>query len=459
MIGSSRVPALLLALAVAVRVLVAARTEVPDRDAAAYLWMAEQVARGDLAAAFGGVFHPVYPLLVALVLAIAPRLDAVLAGQIVSCGAGALAVLPLFAWSASVFGRSAACAAGFLYAVGVWFARHPADCLSEGPFYLLVGIAVWLLGRARVAPARALAVAGVISGLAYGTRPEGAALLLIGFPWLWSRGARAGALAFALGFACGGAPWPLGYAVFGAGFTPSPKLVFNYAVGIGGDPAGGVQHYLLHLARLPGALCEALGFAAAPLALIGAWCARPWRWRNPEMLVLALFALQLAVIPFLRAHYRFVSGYGFLCLAFAGYAWQRWQPQWQTLHPALRVALVLTAVGGDLVRLPVMRRADRAVERDLGFYLRARLAPGEAIATDMPRLAYFAGVEPGPPRRIRPDDLIEACKSPRTRYAVFVAPRTAVHGADFGAAWAPAPLPQSLEAEVRARSILVFERR
>jgi hypothetical protein len=172
-----------------------------------------------------------------------------------------------------------------------------------------------------------------------------------------------------------------------------------------------------------------------------------------------LFALQLAVIPFLRAHYRFVSGYGFLCLSFAGYAWQRWQPKWRALHPALRVALILAAVAGDLVRLPVVRRADRVVERDLGAYLGARLAPGEAIATDMPRLAFFAGLEPGPPRRIRPVDLLEACKSPRTRYAVFVAPRTAVHGEDLGADYAKAPLPEPLAAEVRARAILVFERR
>ena len=368
-------------------------------------------------------------------------------------------MLPLFAWSATLFGRPAACAASFFYAVGVWFARHPADCLSEGPFYLLVALAVWLLGRTRIASPRALAVAGILAGLAYGTRPEGAALLLVGFPWLWSRDARAGALAFACGFLCGGVPWPLGYAWWGGGLTPSPKLVFNYAVGMGGDPAGGVQHYLLHLARLPATLCEALGFVAAPLALVGVWCARPLRWRTPQVLVLALFALQLAVIPFLRAHYRFVSGYGFLFLAFAGFAWQSWQPKWRALPPALRVALILAAVGGDLVRLPVLRRADRVVERDLGAYLRARLAPSEAIATDMPRLEYFAGLEPSPPRRIRPDDLLEACKSARTRYAVFVAPRTAVHSEELGASYAEALLPEPLAAEVRARSILVFERR
>ena len=44
----------------------------------------------------------------------------------------------------------------------------------------------------------------------------------------------------------------------------------------------------------------------------------------------------------------------------------------------------------------------------------------------MPRLAYFAGAKPPPPRRITPEEILEACKSVDTRYAVVVRERTPV---------------------------------
>jgi hypothetical protein len=102
----------LLLLCAAARVMVCARTEVPGRDGVAYLWMAEQAAAGDPAALFATVFHPLYPALVAVLLFCLPGLDAVAAGQLVAAGAGALAVLPLFWLTRTLFGSSGATWAG-----------------------------------------------------------------------------------------------------------------------------------------------------------------------------------------------------------------------------------------------------------------------------------------------------------------------------------------------------------
>ena len=182
------------------------------------------------------MFHPLYSVLVAAVLWVVPGVDSVVAGQLVACGAGALAVLPLFALTQRLYGRTAALAAGLFYAVGIWFARHPADCLSEGLFYLLVASAVSMLA-AEERGWRRLLGAGLLAGLAYGTRPEGASLLVVGAAWLALAGARW--WVYALGFAVTAAPWPLGWTLWGGGFTVTPKASFNYAVGVGGEESAG----------------------------------------------------------------------------------------------------------------------------------------------------------------------------------------------------------------------------
>lgn len=455
----------LLLLAAAARALVAARTAMFDRDAATYVWMAQQVVSGKPDMAFQTVFHPLHSLLIAALLGIAPGVDPMRAAQIVSCGLAALAVIPLAVLTTRLAGRTAAVAAAVFYAVGVWFCRHPADGLSEGPFYLLVATTALLL----VAPSRrttaGAALAGLLAALAYGTRPEGASLWLVGAPWAWCRGERRRAVAFTLAFAAGALVWPLGWAIAGGGFTLTPKLSFNLAVGVAGSE-GGLVHYLEHLARVPGALFEAIGYATVPLAFLGAWTARAqWRAHHPYTFLVGVFLLQVAVIPTLFSNIRFLSGYGILLLPLAGAGVAALWPRLAG-RPALCWSLVALALAGDLVRLPQPRRADRVVLRELGTWLGARLRERQVdlgtrpIASDMPRLEFFAGQRPGPPRRIAPTEIVEACKSTVTRYAVFVRPRTPVPARTLAKlGFRRADLPPGLRELARRRHVEVYERR
>jgi hypothetical protein len=317
---------------------------------------------------------------------------------------------------------------------------------------------VWLLCKPGAGCA-ALAAAGALAGLAYGTRPEGAALLLVAAPWLGRRRGAGAAAAFAAGFAALAWPWPLGWALWGGGLTPTPKLAFNYRVGVGAAGDDAWAHYAAHLAQLPGEFCEAIGYAAAPLALVGLLGARRWGCGSPAALVGALLALQAAVIPLLRSHHRFLSGYGCLALVFAGVAVARAAPRWRRLAPGWQVALACAALAGDLVRIPAARRADRAVLVELGGWLRPRLPRGERIATEMPRLEWLAGQRPSPPRRIERAELLAACAAPATRYAVVVAARSGVTAADLAAAGLrPLALPPARQAAAAPRGRLVYER-
>jgi hypothetical protein len=407
-----RAPWSLLLLAAALRALVCIRTAVPGRDGATYLWMAERAAAGDFGALFQTVFHPLYPALVGALLKTAPGLDPVVAGQVVACGLGAIAVVPLWAVARALFGERAAFWCGFAYATGAWFARTPAECMSEGPFYL--GVAIWahaLLGG------RVL-LAGAASAFAYLARPEGMALAAIGSAWLLARGERRNAaLALAAALLLG-ALLPLGYAAFGDGWTLTPKAAFNYEVGVGGSPAP-VLRYLREAAGLPTAALEDLGWLWFPLMVAGAWRFRPRHWRDGAVPLLLPFLAQCAVVPLLQSHQRFLSGFGALLCAFGGALVPQLLDAARRRHRAGPLLVVLALVASE-ARIAGARNQDRAIERELGRTLRAHLRPGEVVVSDMPRLDYFAGQKPPPPRPILPEDLLARAADPACRYVVLV---------------------------------------
>lgn len=440
----------LLVLALGVRAMVAARTHVPGRDGATYLWMAEQIAGGDLTAAFTTVFHPLYPLLVGGLLGLLPGLGAVLAGQVIASGCGALAVVPLFALTEDRFGRTAARVCGLCYALGLWVSRYPAECMSEGPFYLAVATWAHALLGARGRPA----LAGAAAALAFATRPEGLVLLACGAGWVWR--AREDLRRFLAWAVMGTTLVPLGYALAGAGVSLTPKLAFNLEVGVGASTAP-LAHYLEHFVRGVGSAFEAIGYLVVPLALVGG--RRVWRVPGGRALVLVLatpLLAQLVVVPLLRSYLRFLSGFGILALPLVGAALRSPLP---AVLARGRWLILAAALAPDVLRLPLARGTDRLVERELGVHLRALLAPGQFIATEMPRLEFFAGQRPGPPRPIARSEVMARCQNARTRFAVLVAARTDVHDLDLRAlGFAPLSLPSRLSMLARERGLLVYHR-
>ena len=440
-----------LVVACLVRWLVAWRTDVPGRDGVTYLWMAEHAARGEIGALFATVFPPVYPALVALVVCALPGLDIVIAGQLVSCAMAALAIVPLFLLCDRLFSRPAAHVAALVYGLGLWFARHPAECMSEGPFFLFAGLVA--LGLARE---RWLFCSGLLAGLAYATRPEGAALWLCAVLWLLAKRNLRGALLFAAGGVLTAALVPLGYWALGSGWTLTPKAAFNWDVGAGGAEGSRLAFYLRNAVDLVGAAFEGLGFLTVPLIALGLWVARPRGLTDARLVLLAPFVMQCAVVPLLRANERFVLGYGFLMLGFAGAGCAVLLAR---LPRSGCVAVLLAVVGRDLVCLPQAWQRERRIERDLGSWLRTQLATGEKLATEMPRLEFFAGQKPGPPRPITAAEILAQARVPDTRFVVVVAARTPMDlGELVQLGFTTAKLPDTLERAALARGISVHSR-
>ena len=458
------------ALALLVRLFVASRVHIPGRDGATYLWMGEQVCNGNFAASFRTVFPPVYPWCIAAVLRLAPDIDPMFAGQLASGLLSALAVFPLFAIAERLFDRRAAIFASLFFALGTWFARHPADCMTEGPFYLWVGTAVLLLIRG--GPVASTLGASVFIALAYGTRPEGAGLALVSVPWMWLRDRqRAAWLALSTAAMC--LLFPIGYAVWGHGFTLTPKAAFMWPYGAGRDDGSGVLFYLEHLLRLPGHVFEAVGYIATIAAAIGIAKRGDKSLKSDASLLLLLFALQLLVIPLARSTIRFVSGYGMLVLAFAGHGYARMLQTKPMQRRGAMALLALLAFGPDLVRLPQHKREDKTIERDLGRYLKERMQPGDIIVSaehretsgyDLPfsmcRIEWFVGMEPSPPRTLAIEELRAMAQDPRCRFGL-IAHLPAGFGPDDlrGFGYEPHALPADLAERAAARRIQVFERR
>lgn len=456
-------------LALAVRAAVAMRVYIPGRDGATYLWMGEQIASGNFAVSFETVFPPVYPWTIAIVLWLCPGIDPVIAGQIASGGLGAAAVFPLWAVTERLFDRSCALVTCLFYALGTWFARHPADCMTEGPFYLWVALVALLLIRGT----KTLGTIGIglLIGLAFGTRPEGAGLAVIGIPWLWLRDKQQ-AIVLALAAGAFGMCTPIGYAIWGEGFTLTPKATFMWPHGAGRDDGGGILFYLDNLWRVPGHAFEGIGFVATALAVVGVVTRRERRLRDGTSLLLGLFLLQVAIIPLARSTLRFVSGYGMLMLAFSGKGLRWIQARWWPKPTWARAALVLLAFAPDLVRIPSPQREDKTIERDLAHHLRERMNEGDLVVSaehresssyDLPfsmcRIEYFVGMEPSPPRPLSLDEVRQMALDPRTKFGLLGGEDTGITAADLIAlGYRPYALPRDLAERATKRRIAVFER-
>lgn len=431
--------------------------------------MGEQVANGRFEASFATVFPPFYPWCIAATLTIAPGLDTVRAGQIASILPAAMATLPLWWISIRISDRLGAHLACLCYALGAWFCRHPADCMSEGPFYLLVATVTCILLST---PGFAMATfAGFLVGLAYGTRPEGAALAIVGAPWLWLR-SRACATAFAAASALTSLLFPVGYAVFGDGFTLTPKAQFNWQVGAGDDANGGITHYLLHLVRMPGHVFESIGYVATALAIIGMFARGREALRGPSSLPVSLFCIQALVAPILRSTIRFYSGYGMLLLAFVADGARLLSHRLRIVDRRAMALLGLVALAPDLVRIGTPQREEKAVLRELGIYLRPRMQPEDDLATaelrpsenvhrpsTMCRVEFFAGKQPGPPRTLTIEETRSMFESPGARFAVLGGKVPGLTREDVIAmGFVEHRLPPGMADRAANRQIQVFER-
>ncbi|MBW2713056.1 MAG: glycosyltransferase family 39 protein, partial [Deltaproteobacteria bacterium] len=175
-----RILALLLLLALTMRTLHWKMTAVMFNDGPTFIGIAQDFAEGKWAHGLAADFHPAYSFLIYLAHFLIP--DWELAGATVSILAGTLSLACLYSFIRHAFGLRQAWIGGLIYAVQPYAVRFSGDVQSEALYLLFLLGAIALLWRALDEDRLGLAVlAGVSSGLAYLTRPEGLGVVVVGF--------------------------------------------------------------------------------------------------------------------------------------------------------------------------------------------------------------------------------------------------------------------------------------
>jgi Dolichyl-phosphate-mannose-protein mannosyltransferase len=446
---------LLLVLTTAMRIWQVSHTEVVSRDTLSYIRVAWQLEQGDCRAVLRGTqYHPGYPAtILAMSRLVRPLTGAdlvtgmQLSAQWASIVSGILLVIPMFLLGREFFEQRISFWATLLFQCLPTCSRVLADGLSESLFLLLSSTSFLFAAKSlRNGSLLGLAVSGLAGGLAYLTRPEGAALvvatglvvllmqafrasrcslgrlclrgvslatpaLLVAVPYMLVIGhftAKQSALSVVQvasleGTADSAEPQPQGV---------RPLVVVNLPLAIWKlDDRGSSNPYIWTLWAFSGVLVRAFFYVLWVPALIGLWVYRDRVTGFPGIWVMVLVNLAL-----MAALFRIAVNLGYisdrhlmllvLCLSYwtvAGIvilgqrlaAWQqlrhglqenaRWKPHYWSL--LLLVVLTGIPLGKSLQPL----HDNRVGFRMAGYWIRENTNPNDPLVDPLGWTYYYAG--------------------------------------------------------------------
>lgn len=432
--GSWRVLGLLAAAAVALRALAWSRTVVLFNDGPIFLELAEAMGSGRWAEVLAHPYHPLYPLAIHGFAVVAPGLEA--AAALVSIVGGGLAVAALYVFLTDTFGPRLGAIGAATLALHPHAVAFSSDVQSDGLYMGLFVLAAALAWRGLSGARPGLAAAaGVASGLAYLTRPEGLGVVLVAGAgalvlvatqrWTLRAGAAWGA-ALAIGASAIVLPYVVAVHEVTGVWTATQKKpalqIGERRVGFDGAPAAveTAEPLTLAMPEIPsvpepwgeralfavtevvGAAGSAMRFELLPFLLLGLVLARG-RPTGRGAYIGGFALLYGVVLLALVAGAGYVSRrhalppmvlcFGYLALGLEAAA--RWvldrlgrrTAAESALVGALAVAIVaVLALPRDLRP----RREDRAAGREVAEWLRAQPAEPGAVAASRLQVAYYA---------------------------------------------------------------------
>lgn len=414
----------------------------PSTDGPLYLWMAQAFARGQFAAGLDCVFHPGWSLLLAPLVALG--LDSFLAAKLLGALCGGCTAVLLWRIAHRWVAGWPAVGAALLFAGSFHAVRLPGDAYSESAYLVLVSLGLWLvLGQRPVG-------GGLAFGIAFWVRPEALCL----WPLLWARPADRRRLWTAVSVATLGAMlYPaLRFLALGE-LAATPKLGFMRPMGpLGADSLGSVATGLLRNAgRVPLAAMPALDWIGFPLGLAGLWLLQRANRRAARACLLALVLGWLAMIAF-QVKPRFFLSQMPLLLPLAALT-LRWA--WPVVIVALGISLF--RIGRDVREPP---RVEKHAERELGRWLARRGVRAGELVTDLPRVAFYAGLRPPPPAIWTPARIDALLRGAAARWACLAAKRAGRRDLlERRVAWRPTPLPDTVRSLLGADRLLLARRR
>jgi 4-amino-4-deoxy-L-arabinose transferase-like glycosyltransferase len=415
-------------------------TAVMFNDGPIFIDLAKAMAEGEWAQALSHEYHPLFPALIAVFHSLIG--DWELAAVAVNVIGGTAAVACLYGFARTAFGRAPAFAAAVILAVHPYAIKFSGDVQSEGLYLGLFLGAVWALWLAlRSASHAAAAVAGLLCGLAYLTRPEGIGLLAVGgalAAWhalrgSWSRRRAAiwGALLF-LTVACVAGPYVAWLRAENGAWSITQKKSVGWITGLSGPPARfapkedpapaapdrtatdpstgptaeqrppgsaarSFSRYGDAVVDLVHSKLQALGPGLFAILLAGGLIGRWRRLSFRGVFVLMIVGLYGLVLYELTLNVGYVSTRHALpavtvALGHVGAALLVVVGAFPVSRQRVALALVFIAIAG--IGLSSSLRPDRTdsiAERRAAEWLRARDLPPGGVAVHRRRIAYYAG--------------------------------------------------------------------
>ncbi len=447
---SRRIGGALFVVALGARWLSWERTAVLFNDGPRFLRQAEQLLQGQWAAALAEPYHPLYAAASASVAALGFELET--ASAAVSIAAGSVAVVLLYRFLRDAFGEPYDWLGAALFALHPRAIQFSADVQSEGLYFLLFLAAVMLAWRAFERGSAAYASgAGAAGALAFWTRPEGLAVVVVAgalAPWWARRNAwgRRQLLGWGAALAC---PALLGVAAYAGALhaatgawqvTQKKTVALSEAASTPNrGPSTAPDAIRTLRPRQPKALGAALDdlwytarSAARPVVLVG-WVVALVRlrgWPGPRGIWLFSLALSYgALLMWLLLTAGYVSRRHILppLLPLFGYASIGLVVLWRGAADRARVLRRLAhpapLLVGAMLAIPLLvppRRIEKLAEREAAEWLalQPRRMATESVAGIGGRVGYYAGRPMVDFRGFHPSELPDALEAERVEFAI-----------------------------------------
>lgn len=153
-------------------------------DGVGYMRVAEGFATGEYSATFHAVYPPLYPFFISLFSNLTGDFET--AGRLVSLIFGTVAIAVAYSLAKLIYNETIGLLTALLVAIHPYMIRYSGEVLTEGLYYTIFTLTVLVGYKALVTKNTVyMVLVGLLSSMAYLTRPEGIALLPLTFIWLF----------------------------------------------------------------------------------------------------------------------------------------------------------------------------------------------------------------------------------------------------------------------------------
>lgn len=153
-------------------------------DGCSYLWLAEDIAKGDFQSGINAFLPPLFPILSAAFSFVFKDFE--LSGRLVSCMLGSLTVFPLFFLIKDIFNKKIAIITVVFFIIHPYLLRTSGEVLTEATyFFLITSLAFFLWKALQSSKTTLFLLVGFVACLTFLARPEGIAIIFLILGWIW----------------------------------------------------------------------------------------------------------------------------------------------------------------------------------------------------------------------------------------------------------------------------------